>query len=116
MADEDLVRSIVEAMREQNQGVVESTAALVRTIDRIATRLDDVDRRLMRVESASYDRDMARMTEDLSRLTAEVAGLSTWRAHVGGAMGLFNWVRSSWPLFVSIGGLLALYLELRRRG
>lgn len=116
MDDDEMRRAILDALRERDQGALESTAALVRTLDRIATRLDDVDRRLMRVESSGNERDLARMASELARLTIEVSTLTTWQAHMTGAMWLFKWVRESWPMFVAIGGAIALYLEFRRRG
>lgn len=115
MADDDVVGQITEAIRAQNQGALESTAALVRTLDRIATRVDDVDRRLMRVEASTMDRDLRRLDEELDKLTASVERLSTWQAHMTGAMGLFNWVRSSWPLFAAIGVGLLAWLDFRLR-
>lgn len=109
--DSPAAREIAEAVSRQIQGILAPLSHIAGSLDKSSRRLDEIDKRVMLLEATHMRPEIERLERAIESLEKQVDALNTWRHQVNGAMTLFNWVRSSWPFFVALGGTILAYIQ-----
>lgn len=114
--DETSARMIAEIIGQRISVILSPVQALTTTaerivdhLDEISRRLNEIDKRVVHLEAAPLRPEIERQIRNVDDIRKEIALLQAWKHQVEGAMNLFSWVKSSWPLLVSVGGAITAY-------
>lgn len=122
--DDHSARIIADAVGKRVEAVLAPLDAMTRTIERLTHKMDDVDKRVIRLEATTPGSDIDRLRAEMQRMEAElsndlrdlkhdVTDLVAWKNRMAGAAGLFETVKSSWPLVVALAVGLVAYLKVK---
>lgn len=82
---------------------------LVLTVEKIGDRLDHMHERVLHLEHEVKSPEFKILSGSVEDLKSRVESLQTWQHQVSGALKLFDFIRTAWPFFAALAGLLAYY-------